>query len=157
MIWKFQATVYSHGLNVKYDPHICSCLEAENVRTPHWKQDPQTLCSLLSTSKCQSGCESVFSLSKLAPSLWARGRSWNSGRVGLAKGLARCCSDLGHGKTVALWRATTHEHGGWRCDKVKVVLVLTSYWWISACCCWAILANGRYLNLTALVVSSYDN
>lgn len=24
------------------------------------------------------------------------------------------------GETVALWRATTDEHGGWRCDKVKV-------------------------------------
>lgn len=120
---------------------------------------------MLSTSKCQSGSESVFSPSKLAASLRARSRSWNSGRVGLTKGLARCCSDLGHGKTVALWRATTHEHGGWRCDKVKVkvfcswptagVLVLTAVgpfhfmagMWIWQCCmCCPIITQYHFKN-----------
>lgn len=32
MIQNFQALVYSHGLNVKYDPNICSSPVAENVR-----------------------------------------------------------------------------------------------------------------------------
>lgn len=160
VIGNFYATVDSRGLNVKYDPHIASRFGAENGREPRWcvfsKQDPQTLCTLLSTSKSQSGSESVSSPSKLAASLWARARSWNSGRVGLADGLARCCSDSGRGETVALWRATTDEHGGWRCDRVKVKLSpgLTSYSSFCGYCCWAVPAPGRYLHWTVLSVQS---
>lgn len=125
------------------------------------KRDPQNLCKLLSTSKSQSGSESVSSSSKLAATLWARACSWNSGRVGLADGLARCCSDSGRGKTVALWRATTDELRTWAWGLEmwqsggEVFPVLKSYLCFCGYCCWPIVAYGRYLHSTLLSVQSH--